>query len=77
MSDQPARVITPTTVPVAQLGSVGLSYGAARALESVSIDEAFLDLSGTDRLHHGSPALTLDDVRIDAARLDGGAARVP
>jgi len=38
MSDQPARVITPTTVPVAQLASVGLSYGATRALESVSID---------------------------------------
>ncbi len=32
---------------------------ASPLVEPLSIDEAFLDLSGTERIHHGSPAKTL------------------
>lgn len=37
-------------------------------VEPVSIDEAFLDLAGTERLHHGTPAATL--ARL-ARRIEG------
>jgi DNA polymerase-4 len=36
-----------------------LMLGVSPAVEPLSIDEAFMDLSGTERLHHGSPAETL------------------
>lgn len=36
-----------------------LMFELTPQVEAISIDEAFLDLSGTERLHHGSPALTL------------------
>lgn len=36
-----------------------LMFELTPLVEPVSIDEAFLDLTGTELLHHGSPALTL------------------
>ncbi|WP_324617731.1 DNA polymerase IV [Microvirga pudoricolor] len=36
-----------------------LMFELTPLVEPVSIDEAFMDLSGTERLHHASPAITL------------------
>ena len=36
-----------------------LMFELTPMVEPVSIDEAFLDLNGTERLHHASPAMTL------------------
>jgi DNA polymerase-4 len=40
-------------------------------VEPLSIDEAFLDMSGTERLHHGSPAETLARFAADIERRIG------
>jgi len=40
-------------------------------VEPLSIDEAFLDLSGTERLHHGSPAHSLARLALEIERKVG------
>lgn len=40
-------------------------------IEPISIDEAFLDLTGTERLHGGSPARTLAKLTADIERRHG------
>ena len=56
-----AVVIPPDMAKYSQAGREvrELMLAATPAVEPLSIDEAFLDLGGTERLHHGSPAETL------------------
>jgi DNA polymerase-4 len=56
-----AIVIRPNMEKYARVGGQirDLMRGVTPLVEPLSIDEAFLDLSGTDKLHHGSPAQTL------------------
>ncbi len=56
-----AIVVRPDMAKYARVGSEvrQLMLELTPLVEPVSIDEAFLDLSGTQRLHHASPAVTL------------------
>jgi len=56
-----AVVISPDMAKYSRVGHEvrDLMLAASPIVEPLSIDEAFLDLSGTERLHHGSPAETL------------------
>ncbi|MDC0196652.1 DNA polymerase IV [Gammaproteobacteria bacterium] len=56
-----ATVISPNMEKYIQVGKEikNLMRETTPLVESLSIDEAFLDLSGTQRLHNGSPAKTL------------------
>ncbi len=56
-----AVVIKPDMTKYAEVGRQirTLMQAITPLVEPISIDEAFLDLSGTERLHHASPAATL------------------
>ena len=56
-----ATVIHPDMEKYARVGGEirEMMRGVTPLVEPLSIDEAFLDLSGTEKLHHGSPAQTL------------------
>ena len=56
-----AIVIHPNMSKYAQVGRQvkEMMLATTPLVESLSIDEAFLDLSGTEKLHHGAPARTL------------------
>jgi DNA polymerase-4 len=56
-----AVVIPPDMAKYARVGREvrELMLALTPAVEPLSIDEAFLDLTGTERLHHAPPALTL------------------
>ncbi|MGL4526452.1 MAG: DNA polymerase IV, partial [Aestuariivirga sp.] len=56
-----AVVIKPNMEKYARVGREvrALMQELTPLVEPISIDEAFMDLSGTERLHHAGPALTL------------------
>jgi DNA polymerase-4 len=68
-----AVVIRPDMAKYSRVG--GEIRDMMRALtplvEPLSIDEAFLDLSGTERLHHGSPAQSLARLALEIERKIG------
>ncbi|MFT5180916.1 MAG: DNA polymerase-4 [Alphaproteobacteria bacterium] len=65
-----AVVIPPNMIKYSEVGRQirTLMQAITPLVEPVSIDEAFLDLSGTERLHNASPAATLNKLlqRIEA-----------
>ncbi len=65
-----AVVIRPNMAKYAKAGAEVVALMRARTplVEPLSIDEAFLDLSGTAALHHGSPARTMAALALEIER---------
>jgi len=65
-----AVVIRPNMAKYAKAGAEVLALMRAKTplVEPLSIDEAFLDLSGTAALHHGSPARTMAALALEIER---------
>lgn len=65
-----AVVISPDMEKYSRVGREvrELMLGTTPLVEAVSIDEAFLDLSGTERLHGGPPARTLASLALKIER---------
>ncbi len=73
-----AVVIRPDMQKYAEAGRAvrALMREKTPLVEPLSIDEAFLDLGGTERLHHGSPARTLADLVLKIEREVGVTASI-
>ena len=65
-----AVVIRPNMAKYQKAGTevAELMLATTPAVEPLSIDEAFLDLGGTEALHHGSPARTLAKLALEIER---------
>jgi len=65
-----AVVIRPNMAKYQKVGGevAELMRATTPLVESLSIDEAFLDLGGTEALHHGSPARTLARLALEIER---------
>ncbi len=68
-----AKVVRPNMAKYSRVGGEirDLMRSLTPLVEPLSIDEAFLDLTGTDQLHHGSPARSLARLALEVEQRIG------